>query len=717
MRDPAGQCGPGQFRELFEEFLAGRVSLDLVLQTLTRVLGPEPGRASALQDVFDQALRSGRLPEQTWERLTTGIDTLISEDDPTDWSEDRAGNARAEPDTPTGHEPAPGQPEPAAPAAPELVPGSLIDDRYVVVSCEGTGGTGKVCKALDRKRKEAGDPNPWVAIKMLAPGLRSGTATARALRNEAAVLQSLSHPNIVQVFDFVQHGPMPFVSMEWLNGESLARLLERKRRQPMNREQADRIVSGIGQALAHAHGRRIVHGDVKPGNVIITTDGEARLLDFGFARLIDTANAADDAGAAPAHTRAWSSCEVLEGQRPTIQDDVFALALLSYRLLAGHPAFQGLDALRAESAGLVPAAVESLDEPRWQALKKALAFRREQRTPNVDSFLQQFFATAPATAEPDPVATRALPPVTSPVANPVDDAPGRPWKRPVRVAVAAGLTAIAVATYLNTPTPAPSDVVAVTDHPAPPDVSVDDAPRRKIAEPAEPQPREAQTAADLDAAAETPLNPAETAGEDTTDPRDNHRAVAEDKPAPPAPAAAGLFAPPPDTGAPPPVPAAGEPLATPAKTGPVLASTAPLAIDRTTVPPPAATVPFRSPEDVGPPVPQANLPARLPSEIGPAPPQGPRLVSLASLDFDHYVEPRFPRRLPAYVNEGWVLIQFDVNTQGRTTNVTVLDSEPAGRFDESATRAVSRWRFKPPMLNGENTEARSQVRLIFKRDN
>ncbi len=771
MRDAAKDRELEHLRELFEEFLSGRVSLNPVLGAITHLLGTTPDHACLLQDMLDHALGSGRLPEQTWERLTTEIDRLISEDDPTDWSDDPHKELRQSPaatSQPDHESDIPGV------FASELMPGSLLDDRYVVVSCEGAGSTGKVYKALDRKRKEAGDPNPWVAIKTLDPALCRNSTAMQTLRNEIDSRRTLSHPNIVQVFDFVQQQSGAFVSMEWINGESLAKLLVRKRHRPLDPDQAERIISGIGQALAHAHGQRIVHGDIKPGNVMITPDGEARLLDFGFARPAKSANEAHDSGSIVAYTPAWSSCEVLEGLAPTTQDDIFSLALIGYRLLTGHRAFEGADALQAESAGLSPVAVASLPRRRREALERALAFRRAGRFPDVDSFLQQFFSAPPATSPPESETVRANEHTsetfnsTSMDTDPAEVAEpaARRLGHPGRIAVAAGLAAIAIAGYLNTrvdtPTQPPETMpdIASIEPPEPDDsagtLKVDRVPVAAMEQddllPVESpliSPDTTVTATSLPVAAtgSTPrtentrsrsiagqpgsvsLAPAEpvTAEElaDATIPSSNPAneipattttgsatvptAATTEPDSPPQAAATESVATPLTAANQEPVVASA--ATDPTDSGPVLASTQTLALADTT-----ATESAEPPVDMGPPIPLKPVSGPLPSEIGPAAPTGPRLVSLSTLDFDRYFEPRFPRRVPAKLDKGWVLVQFDVTTEGRTANIRILESEPAGTFDEAAIKAISRWRFKPPHINGESIEARSQVRLVFKRE-
>ena len=770
MRDSAKDRELDRFQELFEEFLAGRVSLSSVLSAITHLLDAAPDHAcAALQDMLDRALGSGRLPEQTWERLTCEIDQLVSEDDPTDWSDNAAKEARPDP-CPLSEQDHKSdiQEDPA----PELMPGSLLDDRYVVVSCEGTGSTGRVYKALDRKRKEAGDPNPWVAVKVLDPALRCDATAMQTLRNEIDIRRTLSHPNIVQVFDFVQQDSVAFISMEWINGESLAKLLDRKRHQPLDTDQADRIISGIGQALAHAHGQRVVHGDIKPGNMMITPDGEARLLDFGFARLMKPADGGHDSAAVAAHTPAWSSCEVLEGQAPTVQDDLFALALVSYRLLTGHRAFEGSNALQAEAAGLSPAPVASLPPQRREALERALAFRRPERTRNVDGFLQQFFSAASATPSPNSETFNPTSMGSDPIANhtgsdPTADPAARRLGHPGRVAVAAGLAAIAIAAYLNTRIGTPPETSSATpdDIPlaapsAPATISpvpeteasalqAGDAPSGESAaqQPVSttrtpPEPGTAETSTETSAPPPVPGNEEPAIAATRTNPsppvpgnEEPAAAATRTNPSPPVPGneepATGTIG----ESTPPPVPGNKKtvgsteavalrhapvnekPVAAAAGTrptdaGPVLASTQTLAMANT-----AANEPAEPPfENMGPPAPINRAPEPLPSEIGPAAPAGPRLVSLSKLNFDRYIEPRFPRRVPAKLDEGWVLIQFDVTTEGRTTNIRILESEPAETFDEAAVKAISRWRFKPPRINGESIEARSRVRLVFRRE-
>ncbi|MDJ0928387.1 MAG: TonB family protein [Gammaproteobacteria bacterium] len=524
------------FREIFEEFLAARVNLQLVLDAMTALLDENPDYSEAIQSELDAALESGRLPEQTWERLSAEFDHLISEDDPTEWSMDMPGPQFAgfepddEPQAEPSPPPAPAQPvqarpeppiltEPAtpeppvltaaapqpspapsqtAPAAPQtaageptetepvhgqpgqgtaLEPGSLLNDRYVLVSQVVSGAMGDIYKALDRQRKEAGVADPWVAIKVINAQFAARPDALQALKNEVELCLRLDHPNVVRVFGMEQHNQLSFITMEWVDGESLVDVLKRTGRKPLPEAQAHRILDGVSSALEHVHAMDVVHADVKPGNVLLTRDGQPKLIDFGIARRMGVNDDGFDSAQLGARTPGYCSPEVLEGKPITTADEVFSLALLVYRVMSGTRAFGDSNALEAEVAGQRPARIEGLSDARWAILDRALAFRRADRTGSVGEFRAEFFApeTEEITEEivlesPEPVIVEPAPepdPVvaTPEIAEPApviadDDATDinqsidfdtegeiqRPplWRRPVVLAAAATMTAAAI---------------------------------------------------------------------------------------------------------------------------------------------------------------------------------------------------------------------------------------------------------------------------------
>jgi len=516
---PERQLTLAEFEEMFADFLNGAVSLAQLRQCLVDVIDSDPDALPAVQEQIDAAMYAGRLPEQTWENLVAEIDHLVSENTPTEWSEDTTITPESdeapllEPSdegpvlfdeeiveppvlvesvesSPT---PKPAVVKPQAPAesvaqtetthpmpdTTELPPGTVLEDRYVLVSRTEHGSMGTVYKALDRQQKEAGADDPWVAIKLITAEFGKHTAAVDTLRNEAEIGCSLNHPNIARSLALHEDGEHLFISMEWLDGESLSQLLDRKRPHTLPRDQALSIIEGLANGLAHAHAQGIVHADIKPANVFMTQTGEVKLLDFGIARASD---AMPLTGGLVARTPAYASCEVLEGDNPSFQDDLFSLAAVAYRVLTGQRPFGSATALEAENEDREPVPVPGLSPQQWRALSSALAWRREQRSADVQSFVTEFFgeeeivlsspepvpaSPPPPAAEPPRVESQAGPaavdgPITEPAVDAVpaptldtddaiatstdpfgdDEKTGAGWLRP---ALAAGILGVAVA--------------------------------------------------------------------------------------------------------------------------------------------------------------------------------------------------------------------------------------------------------------------------------
>src|ERR1700722_6638977 len=158
--------------------------------------------------------------------------------------------------------------------------GRILRDRYVIQERLGFGGKGTVFKALDRYRASLPDAQQHVALKALRCGGDWSEETIKELRSELHCAQMLSHRNIVNVFELDRDADVVFFTMEFLDGELLIDLIERLRPSAMQRSQAFQIIRQLGAGLEHAHERGIVHGDLNPRNILITRDGELRILGF-----------------------------------------------------------------------------------------------------------------------------------------------------------------------------------------------------------------------------------------------------------------------------------------------------------------------------------------------------------------------------------------------------------------------------------------------------
>jgi serine/threonine-protein kinase len=213
----------------------------------------------------------------------------------------------------------------------------VLADRYVLEQKIGSGGMGTVWKATDTLLGRT------VAVKLLHEGLASDAAFAERFRREARNAASLGHPNAVAVYDTGEdtagHSAIPFIVMEYVQGESLHQMLNRHG--PLPVEDTARIARSILGALAHAHSRGLVHRDMKPANVLFdSATGHAKVVDFGIAKgLEDTGGLTKTSGLIG--TAAYLSPEQVDGHDATPASDLYAVGCLLYACLAGEPPFSG----------------------------------------------------------------------------------------------------------------------------------------------------------------------------------------------------------------------------------------------------------------------------------------------------------------------------------------------------------------------------------------
>src|SRR5471030_3275834 len=293
--------------------------------------------------------------------------------------------------------------QPAAPARDFVISetdqvkdvGDTLNGRFVLEECLGGGGIGTDYKALDLRKLEASDRRPYIAIKVLNLQFRGNPKSLIALQREAKKAQTLGHRNIVTVYDFDRDGPVVYLTMEYLSGQPLSRILRAPEFKGMPYAQASPIFKGMANALAYAHERGFVHCDFKPANVFLTDTAEVKVIDFGIARVFQRPEEETDAtifdpGSLGALTPAYASPEMLEHREPDPRDDIYALGCTTYELLTGRHPFDRVPATQARSSGLKPQRPDGLGTRQWRALRTSLAFEREARMPTVTQFLQEF---------------------------------------------------------------------------------------------------------------------------------------------------------------------------------------------------------------------------------------------------------------------------------------------------------------------------------------
>ncbi len=263
----------------------------------------------------------------------------------------------------------------------------VLKQRFVLEEKLGSGGMGTVFRAKDLRKVEARDRQPYLAIKVLNNDFREHPEAFIALQREAAKSQTLSHPNIVSIFDFDKDGDIPFMTMELLEGQELAALL-RTYPNGLPETVAWSVIRGVCSGLAHAHDAGIVHADFKPGNVYVGSNNNPKILDFGIARAVQLTDVqGDDTLFDPARlaalTPAYASREMLAGDNPETRDDLYSLGIVIYLILTGHHPYGRLSAEDAANEGLKPERPKGVSRRQWQVIARCLAFNRQDRPDSV----------------------------------------------------------------------------------------------------------------------------------------------------------------------------------------------------------------------------------------------------------------------------------------------------------------------------------------------
>ena len=268
----------------------------------------------------------------------------------------------------------------------ELRPGTIIKKRFQLQDQLGEGGMGVVFAARDLLQEEVSHEESLVAIKFLSKGVKGHPEAFRLLQQECKKSQELAHPNIVTVFDFDRDGDIVYLTMQLLKGQSLGAYLSEHEYEAESLKAVEPILSDIVAGLSYAHQQGIVHSDLKPENIFLTEQG-AQIIDFGIARAIKQSDKTNCD--VLALTPAYASLEMFRGAVPDAKDDLYALACISYQLLAGKHPYDNKSAEIAFNDKLTPKQIDGLGARQWQALLQGLSFDRDERQPSVDEFLQQ----------------------------------------------------------------------------------------------------------------------------------------------------------------------------------------------------------------------------------------------------------------------------------------------------------------------------------------
>lgn len=373
-------------------------------QGLGRLIADDDNAEQAIRRILQERLDRGELRQETYELVRSMLDRHVTETVPTSpgnitYGSDhppRLDDTGLDDDQFSATTVLPTDTMTSANVDDHVQVGSVLRDRFMLQQRVSGGSMGAVYKALDRRLAEAGADEPHVAIKVLSPQLAKSAPALRALQQEAAKGRCLVHPNIVRFLDLDRDDDLYFIIMEWLEGRTLAEILDSPDGKSIGLSQSLEIVQKIGAALDYAHRCGIVHADVKPGNIMVAPDGDVKLFDFGVARVLQTGDGGKpfDPAVLGAITPAYSSMQVLTGEDPMPADDVFSLGCLLYRLAAGYRVFGPRNAAEAAEEGMTPQRVEEFSDTQWAALRKAIAYSRVARYATVSDFLDALQSTA-----------------------------------------------------------------------------------------------------------------------------------------------------------------------------------------------------------------------------------------------------------------------------------------------------------------------------------
>jgi serine/threonine protein kinase len=213
----------------------------------------------------------------------------------------------------------------------ELTTGSTFAGRYQIVEELGQGGMGRVYRALDRKINEE------VALKLIKPEIASERRTLERFGNELKIARRIAHKNVGRMYHLSEEKGTHYITMEYVPGEDLKRMIRMSKQ--LSIATAVDIAKQISEGLAEAHRLGIVHRDLKPGNIMIDREGNARIMDFGIARLL-SAKGITGAGVAIG-TPEYMSPEQVDGKEADPRADIYSLGIILYEMVTGRVPFEG----------------------------------------------------------------------------------------------------------------------------------------------------------------------------------------------------------------------------------------------------------------------------------------------------------------------------------------------------------------------------------------
>ncbi|HEX3375438.1 MAG TPA: serine/threonine-protein kinase, partial [Candidatus Acidoferrales bacterium] len=272
----------------------------------------------------------------------------------------------------------------------ELV-GTILADRYEIISLLGQGGMGAVYKARDTELDR------MVALKLIRPDLASNPEILRRFKQELILARDVTHRNVIRIFDLGQANGIKFITMEYVEGRDLRALLQEKGK--VSPDEAVEIVAQICRALESAHSAGVVHRDLKPQNIMLDAKNRVYVMDFGIAHSLETPGMTQTG--ALMGTPEYMSPEQAKGSKIDARSDLFAVGIIFYELLTGVSPYKADSAIatllkRTLERPLSPTEVDpAIPQSISDVVMNCLAIDREHRYSSAREILEDLGQEGP----------------------------------------------------------------------------------------------------------------------------------------------------------------------------------------------------------------------------------------------------------------------------------------------------------------------------------
>jgi serine/threonine protein kinase len=265
-----------------------------------------------------------------------------------------------------------------------LSEGSILDERYRIDTKLGEGGMGVVYKAFDLELEKT------IALKTLLPQLVGDPGSLRDLRKEVALSQGLNHPNIVGVYHLETRSNIPYITMEYIDGQVFSGYLDEHG--SLSEEEFKPFAGQILEAIGYAHERGVIHRDLKPHNMMLDRNGRLLIMDFGIAAAVKETYTRMT-GQAITGTVVYMAPEYIRGGDPDKRADIYSLGCIFYEMLSGKPPFWRGE-ITYQHLSEEPKPLEGVSEALNNAVLNSLRKEPAERIQTIEEFGTELFGEA-----------------------------------------------------------------------------------------------------------------------------------------------------------------------------------------------------------------------------------------------------------------------------------------------------------------------------------